>query len=65
MLAVEKLMRPVASHVTGRPPCPNCGRSTHLARTTPGTGGQPNVRTYGCGECGVWLTEAAGDVATD
>ena len=34
----------------------------HVSRTTKGAGGQPALRTYGCGECGVWVTEAANDV---
>jgi DNA-directed RNA polymerase subunit M/transcription elongation factor TFIIS len=64
MLASE-LMRPVGDlvgeQIKHRPACPNCGRSMHLTRTTPRSGGLPDVRTYKCGECGVWATTAADD----
>ncbi len=43
-------------------PCPNCGRPMHLS---PGgdqpRGIFPDLRRYRCGECGVSVTEAAGD----
>jgi ribosomal protein S27AE len=58
MLAIQGLMRPVGDHIAARPACPNCGRPMHLTRHTPGTGGLADLRTYGCGECGVWVTEA-------
>lgn len=60
MLARQE-MRPVRDGITGRPACPNCGRSMHLSRVSPGSGGFCDVRTFGCGECGVWMTEAADD----
>jgi hypothetical protein len=44
-----------------RPLCPNCGRPMHLNRISHRTGGLADVRTFGCGECGVWVTEAAND----
>jgi predicted RNA-binding Zn-ribbon protein involved in translation (DUF1610 family) len=59
MLAIQALARPSTGRFTVRPACPNCGRSMHLTRTTSRTGGLPELRTYGCGECGVWVTEAA------
>jgi len=59
MLALPELKRPVGDHTIVRPPCPNCGRSMHLTRTTPRTGGLPDLRTFSCGECGVCSTEAA------
>jgi hypothetical protein len=65
MLATEKLQRPVANTGACRPACPNCGRPMHLARITSQAGGLPDVRTYGCGECGVWATKAAGDDQAD
>jgi hypothetical protein len=30
----------------------------HLTRITSETGGLSPLRTYSCGECGVWVTEA-------
>lgn len=65
MLTTENVMRPVVNRIAGRPLCPNCGRPMHLTRMTPATGSVPDLRTYGCGECGVWLTEAAGDGPAD
>jgi ribosomal protein S27AE len=59
MFAIQELIVPVCDKIALRPACPNCGRSMHLARTTQGTDGL--LQTYGCGECGVWLTQAAGD----
>lgn len=40
------------------PPCPNCGRPMHLARTTPRSG-LPDLRVFKCGECAVCVTESA------
>jgi hypothetical protein len=62
MLGIHELTRTGSEGVTARPLCPNCGRPMHVSRTTKSTGGQPALRTYGCGECGVWVTEAASDV---
>ena len=62
MLGIHELTRTGNDAVTARPSCPNCGRPMHVSRTTKGAGGQPALRTYGCGECGVWVTEAANDV---
>jgi transposase-like protein len=61
MLVMQNLPRPVGDPITAKPACPNCGRSMHLARTTPRTGGFADLQTYRCGECGVSLTEAADD----
>ncbi len=61
MLAMQDSAGPVSDRFAVRPACPNCGRPMHLARTTPGKAGLPDLRTYGCGECGVWLTQAVGD----
>ena len=63
MLAFQEAKRSVGNHTIVRPPCPNCGRSMHLTRTTPRTGGLADLRTFSCGECGVWSTEAANDRA--
>ncbi len=52
--------RPV-DEISSRPCCPNCGRSMHLTRMTRGTAGAPDVGTFNCGECGVWVTDAAGE----
>ncbi len=61
MLAMLGSVQSVGDRVTMRPLCPNCGRPMHLARITPGSAGLPDLRTYGCGECGVWVTQAASD----
>jgi len=61
MLAMQGLVRPAGDHVTTRPARPNCGRSMHLARSTPGTDGLPDLFTYSCGECGVSVMEAGND----
>jgi len=61
MLGIHELNGRANDAVTARPLCPNCGRPMHVSRTTAETGGQPALRTYGCGECGVWVTEAAND----
>ncbi len=59
MLAEQTSTRRVDSGFTLRPACPNCGRPMHVARMTPGTNGLPDLGTFRCGECGVWVTEAA------
>ena len=37
--------------------CPGCGRPMGLTRTMPASPGYRELRTYGCVECGVWVTE--------
>jgi hypothetical protein len=61
MLAGQKVTRQAGGDIAFRPPCPNCGRSMHITRVTPGTGGLPDLETFRCGGCGIWLTEAAGE----
>lgn len=63
MLAMQ-LTRPANEYATDLPLCPNCGRPMSLTRTTPRTGGLPDLCVYKCGECGVWLSEGAGDRPT-
>ena len=56
MLAIRDLMREVAGQL--QPACPSCGKALRLTRVMP----RPDaldLRTYGCEQCGVWLTEAA------
>jgi hypothetical protein len=60
MFAIQQVQS-ARETLTTTPACPNCGRPMHLARITRGAGGAQDVRTFGCGECGVWTTEAAGD----
>ncbi len=62
MLGIHELIGTGSDAVTARPLCPNCGRPMHVSRTTKSTGGQSALRTYGCGECGVWVTEATNDI---
>jgi hypothetical protein len=56
---------PLVSHywaVDGEIPkhlCPSCGRPMGLTRTVPAAPGYSELRTYGCRECGVWLTEGS------
>jgi predicted RNA-binding Zn-ribbon protein involved in translation (DUF1610 family) len=38
-------------------PCPNCGRTMQLTRSTADTSGITEMRSYGCAECGLWTTE--------
>jgi hypothetical protein len=38
--------------------CPSCGKALQLSRVTPGARRLPDLRTFACRECGVWLTEA-------
>jgi hypothetical protein len=61
MLAEQTSTRRMDRDFTLRPACPNCGRPMHMARIMPATGGVPDLGTFRCGECGVWVTEAVGD----
>ena len=65
MLVTHSSMQPVGDRLSVRPLCPNCGRSMHLARITPRPGGLTDLQTFGCGECGVWATEAVKITATE
>jgi predicted RNA-binding Zn-ribbon protein involved in translation (DUF1610 family) len=56
MLAIRDLMREVAGQV--QPACPSCGKALQLTLVTRTPGG-PDLETYGCRQCGFWLTEAA------
>jgi transposase-like protein len=58
MLAMQKLTEPTDDDNTVRPACPSCGRALQLSRITPGSKGVPDLRTYACRDCGLWLTEA-------
>jgi predicted RNA-binding Zn-ribbon protein involved in translation (DUF1610 family) len=40
-------------------PCPNCGRTMQLRRSTADTAGVSEIHSYGCGECGLWTTADA------
>jgi hypothetical protein len=39
--------------------CPSCGRLMGLTRTLAAGQGYSELRTYGCRECGVWVTEGS------
>lgn len=58
MLAMP-LMRPSGEFAPVQPPCPHCGRPMSLNRTEPRSGGLPDLCVFKCGECAVWLSEAA------
>jgi hypothetical protein len=40
--------------------CLSCGKAMRLARTIPGIGELPELRTYDCKACGVVFTESVG-----
>ena len=42
-----------------QPACPSCGKLLLITRIMPRSGERTDLRTYGCQQCGVWLTEAA------
>jgi hypothetical protein len=58
MSAIQKSMQAVGDDNVLQPACPSCGRPLRLSRITPGTSGLPDLRTYACQECGVWVIEA-------
>jgi transposase-like protein len=59
MLGVEGCTGPSSDYLTTRPVCcPSCGQSMHLARSTPRSG-LPDLQTFKCTECAVWLSESA------
>jgi hypothetical protein len=58
MLATQKTTEAADDSAALRPVCPSCGRALQLSRVTPGSKGLPDLRTYACRECGVWLSEA-------
>src|SRR5262249_13979451 len=39
--------------------CPSCGRRMGLTRTIAAGEGYTEMHTYGCRECGVWVTEGS------
>jgi transposase-like protein len=57
MLAIRDLMRETGGQL--QPACPSCGQSLRVTRITPQPCGRTDLQTYGCQQCGVWLTEAA------
>jgi hypothetical protein len=58
MATIQETIRSAIGHIVGRPLCPNCGRSMHLTRITPANDWRTGPADHGCGECGVWVTEA-------
>jgi transposase-like protein len=59
MPAIEGYTAPSSEYVaTGPARCPSCGRSMRLTRSTP-RAGLPDLQTFKCGECYVWLSESA------
>ena len=63
MSAMQKLKQAVGDYHIHQPACPSCGKALRLSRITPGTSGLPDLRTYACRECGVWVIE--GDERSD
>jgi hypothetical protein len=39
------------------PRCPSCGRLMGLSRTIPASAGFRELQTFGCRDCGVWVTQ--------
>jgi hypothetical protein len=39
------------------PMCPSCGKPMGLSRTIPASAGFRELQTFGCRDCGVWVTE--------
>jgi hypothetical protein len=58
------LTRPAGEYATDLPLCPSCGRPMSLTDTTQRSGGLPDLWVFKCGECGVWLSEGAGEHPT-
>jgi len=58
MLLTRQSLQPAEAPIVSRPLCPNCGRAMHLDRVTK-RGGLPELRSFKCGECGVWANQAA------
>jgi C4-type Zn-finger protein len=55
MLLTREIIQPFEKEVWEQPnPCPSCGRTMQLSRST---GGIPEIRSYGCAECGLWIIE--------
>jgi hypothetical protein len=50
---------PFTGRSWGPHPCSNCGRPMQLTRNGAHTGGITAVVSYGCAECGIWMTESA------
>ena len=42
----------------GPHPCSNCGRPMQLSRSAADSGGICAVVSFGCAECGIWMTES-------
>jgi hypothetical protein len=56
MLAIRDLVREVDGQL--KPACPSCGKPLRITRSMPWPSERTDLRTYGCQQCGVWLTEA-------
>jgi hypothetical protein len=57
MRSVEPCTEPTSRYVTGMG-CPSCGRLMQLTRSIPRSG-LPDLQTFKCGACAVWLSESA------
>jgi predicted RNA-binding Zn-ribbon protein involved in translation (DUF1610 family) len=63
MLAIRDLVRVVVSdRAMLQPACPSCGETLRLTRVTSRPDGRADLATYGCRQCGVWVTEAADEL---
>ena len=57
---LHEMVRAPRDRLPAEVPCPNCGRTMQLRRSTADTGGVSEIHSYGCGECGLWTTADVG-----
>lgn len=62
MLSARETIQPFQQQTWAQPnPCPSCGRTMQLTKST---GGIAEIRSYGCAECGLWTMEECRRTAT-
>jgi DNA-directed RNA polymerase subunit RPC12/RpoP len=57
-MLLRETQLPFTSRSWSPDPCSNCGRPMQLARNGAHSGGISAVVSYGCAECGIWMTES-------
>ena len=54
-----RVTQPVSTDRSWGPhPCSNCGRPIPFRRSATDTGGICAVVSFGCAECGIWMTHS-------